>query len=143
RAPAGVGGGSHRGPGARPGCGRGGRVSSPGRGELRHESVPLGDGNRRVPLWNVARDWTRSGVTGFGGPPAHIRLLRRLVVERQRWLDPREFEDAIAACNLLPGPASTQLAIFSARRVAGPLGAVVGGLGFVLPAVAAVLVLST
>jgi chromate transporter len=118
-------------------------VSSPGRGELRHESVPLGDGDRRVPLRDVAREWTRIGVTGFGGPPAHIRLLRRLVVERRRWLDPREFEDAIAACNLLPGPASTQLAIFSAQRVAGPLGAVVGGLGFVLPAVAAVLMLST
>ncbi len=97
---------------------------------------------RRLPLGIVAREWTRIGVTGFGGPPAHIALLRRLVVDREHWIDPSEFEDAIAACNLLPGPASTQLAIFCAQRLAGPLGAVVGGLGFILPAVAAVIALS-
>jgi chromate transporter len=96
----------------------------------------------RVPLSTIARDWTRIGVTGFGGPPAHIALLRRLVVEREHWMDDRAFEDAIAACNLLPGPASTQLAIFCARRLGGPLGAVVGGLGFIAPAVIAVLALS-
>ncbi len=93
-------------------------------------------------LRDVAREWTRIGVTGFGGPPAHIALLRRLTVERYHWLDAREFEDANAACNLLPGPASTQLAIFCAYRVAGPLGAIVGGIGFVVPAVGLVLVLS-
>src|SRR5438105_1669401 len=95
-----------------------------------------------VPLGTIAREWTRIGITGFGGPPAHIALLRGLVVERERWLDPREFEDAIAACNLLPGPASTQLAIFCARRLGGPAGALVGGLGFIAPAVAVMLVLS-
>jgi chromate transporter len=55
----------------------------------------------------------------FGGPPAHIALLRKLCVEDRKWLDPREFEDALAACNLPPGPASTQLAIFCAWRVRG------------------------
>jgi chromate transporter len=90
----------------------------------------------------VAREWTRIGVTGFGGPPAHIALLRRLVVDRRRWMDAREFEDAIAACGLLPGPASTQLAIFCAYRVAGPAGAIVGGVAFIIPAVAAILALS-
>jgi chromate transporter len=96
----------------------------------------------RVPLRTVAREWGRIGVTGFGGPPTHIALLRRLVVDRRRWLEPSELEDAIAACNLLPGPASTQLAIYSARRLAGPLGAVVGGLAFIVPAVVLILVLS-
>jgi chromate transporter len=95
-----------------------------------------------VPLRVIAREWTRIGVTGFGGPPTHIALLRRLVVDRERWMEDRELEDAIAACNLLPGPASTQLAIFCARRLAGPLGAVVGGLAFVVPAVVAVIALS-
>ena len=75
-----------------------------------------------VPLRTIALQWTRIGVTGFGGPPTHIALLRRLVVEERRWVDQREFEDALAACNLLPGPASTQLAIFlpagSAARAA-------------------------
>ena len=71
----------------------------------------------RVPLSRIAREWARLGITGFGGPPAHIKLLRTLCVEHSGWIDPVEFEDAIAACNLLPGPASTQLAIYCARRV--------------------------
>jgi chromate transporter len=95
-----------------------------------------------VPLRTVGLEWTRIGITGFGGPPAHIALLRRLVIERRHWIGEGEFEDAIAACNLLPGPASTQLAIFCARRLAGGIGAVVGGLGFVVPAVAMILALS-
>jgi chromate transporter len=67
--------------------------------------------------------WIR--LTGFGGPPAHIALLRRLVVERRdwNWMDAQAFEDANAACSLLPGPASTQLAILCAYRLAGPAGA--------------------
>jgi chromate transporter len=93
-------------------------------------------------LATVAGRWTRIGVTGFGGPPAHIALLRQLVVGRKRWMDSQEFEDANAACGLLPGPASTQLAIFCAYRVAGPVGAIVGGLGFIVPAVVLVLALS-
>jgi chromate transporter len=96
----------------------------------------------RAPLGEIAREWLRIGVTGFGGPPAHISLLRRLVVERKRWMDAHAFEDANAACSLLPGPSSTQLAIFCAYRVGGWPGAIVGGLGFVVPAVVMVLVLS-
>lgn len=95
-----------------------------------------------VPLVKIAREWTRIGLTGFGGPPAHITLLRKLVVHRERWMDPRAFEDANAACSLLPGPASTQLSIFCAYRAGGMAGAIVGGLGFVLPAVLLILVLS-
>ena len=87
----------------------------------------------------VLTEWGRIGCVGFGGPPAHIALLRRLCVERRRWLAPVEFEDAIAACNLLPGPASTQLAIYSAWRLRGTAGALVGGLAFVLPGLVAIL----
>jgi chromate transporter len=96
----------------------------------------------RVSLRTIAREWTRIGITGFGGPPAHIELLRGLVVERHPWIAPAEFQDAIAACSLLPGPASTQLAIFCARRLGGPAGALVGGLGFILPSVVLMLALS-
>jgi chromate transporter len=93
-------------------------------------------------LETVAREWTRIGVTGFGGPPAHIALLRKLVVDREGWMDHHAFEDANAACSLLPGPSSTQLAIFCAYRVAGWPGAIVGGLGFIVPAVILILALS-
>jgi chromate transporter len=95
-----------------------------------------------APLSVIAREWLRIGLIGFGGPPAHISLLRDLMVRREGWMDARAFEDANAACSLLPGPSSTQLSIFCAYRVGGPAGAVIGGLGFVVPAVVMVLVLS-
>jgi chromate transporter len=93
-------------------------------------------------LADVAREWGRIGAVGFGGPPAHVALLRDLVVERRGWLDAREFEDANAACGILPGPASTQLAIYCAQRVAGLRGAVVGGLAFILPGLVLILLLA-
>lgn len=97
---------------------------------------------RRVPLATVVREWGRLGFTGFGGPPAHVAMLRELCVERHHWIDAREFEDANAACGLLPGPASTQLAIYCAQRVAGRAGAVVGGLGFILPGLVMIIALA-
>ena len=99
-------------------------------------------GRPQADLPTVLREWGRIGCTGFGGPPAHIALLRRLCVDRRRWLDAREFEDAIAVCNLLPGPASTQLAIFCAWRVRGRLGALAGGLAFIVPGLVLILALS-
>jgi chromate transporter len=96
----------------------------------------------RVSLPRIAREWTRIGLTGFGGPPAHIELLRRLVVVQEHWIDAQTFQDANAACGLLPGPASTQLAILCAYRVGGPAGALIGGLGFIVPAVVSILLLS-
>ncbi len=105
-------------------------------------AVEQGGPRGGVPLATVAREWTRIGVTGFGGPPAHVALLRRLVVHDRGWMDARAFEDANAACSLLPGPASTQLAIFCAYRAGGWPGAIVGGLGFVVPAVVLILALS-
>ena len=91
----------------------------------------------------VAREWARIGCIGFGGPPAHIKLFRQLCVERNTWLTADEFEDALSACNLLPGPASTQLAIYCAWRIGGLAAAVVGGVGFIAPGLVAILALST
>ena len=90
----------------------------------------------------ILREWGRIGCVGFGGPPTHIRLLRDLCVGRRGWLDATEFEDALAACNLLPGPASTQLAIFCAWRLRGRAGALAGGAAFILPGLALILVLA-
>jgi chromate transporter len=103
---------------------------------------PGGGTGGRGPLATVAREWTRLGAIGFGGPPTHILLLRQLCVERRRWIPADEFEDAIAACNLLPGPASTQLAIYCAGRVAGWPGTLAGGAGFILPGLATILALA-
>jgi chromate transporter len=95
-----------------------------------------------VSLAVIVREWSRIGITGFGGPPAHIALLRRLCVERNSWVSESEFEDGIAATSLLPGPASTQLAIYCAWRLAGPMGAIVGGACFIVPGLVIILALS-
>ena len=90
----------------------------------------------------MAREWGRIGCIGFGGPPTHIKLLRDLCVERKQWLTSVEFEDAVATCNLLPGPASTQLAIFCAWRVRGRPGALLGGAAFIVPGLILILALA-
>jgi chromate transporter len=69
-------------------------------------------------------------------------LLRRLCVENNRWIEAQEFDDGIAATNLLPGPASTQLAIYCAWRLRGVAGAIVGGLCFIVPGLVLILALS-
>jgi chromate transporter len=93
-------------------------------------------------LREVLQAWGRIGTLGFGGPPTHIAMLRDLCVERRGWMDAKEFEDAVAACNLLPGPSSTQLAIFCAWRVRGRVGALVGGLAFIVPGLILILALA-
>jgi chromate transporter len=94
------------------------------------------------PLRVIAREWGRIGCLGFGGPPAHIALLRELCVVRHGWLTSPQFDRALAAVNLLPGPASTQLAIYCAWRLRGTRGALLGGLGFVIPGLVLILMLS-
>jgi chromate transporter len=95
-----------------------------------------------VSLATIVREWGRIGCIGFGGPPAHIRLLRDLCVQRRQWLEAQDFEDAVAVCNLLPGPASTQLAIFCAWWLRGRLGALAGGVAFIVPGLIVILVLA-
>jgi chromate transporter len=96
----------------------------------------------QVSLRTIAREWLRLGCIGFGGPPTHITLLRRMCVEERGWIAPKEFDEAIAATNLLPGPASTQLAIFCAWRLRGTIGAILGGLCFIVPGLVLILGLS-
>jgi chromate transporter len=93
-------------------------------------------------LARIVLDWGRIGCIGFGGPPAHVALFRELCVQRRRWLTGVQFERAIAATNLLPGPASTQLAIYCAWRLRGYRGALLGGLCFILPGLIAIVALA-
>ena len=101
-------------------------------------SAPAG----RVGLATIAREWGRIGCIGFGGPPTHIALLRQLCVQRRRWISAGEFEDGIAVTNLLPGPASTQLAIFTAWRLRGVPGGLIGGFCFIVPGLVLILALA-
>jgi chromate transporter len=104
--------------------------------------MPSSDPHGEPSLAEIARQWGRIGCVGFGGPPAHIALLRELCVERRGWLSAAAFERAIAAANLLPGPASTQLAIYCAWRLRASRGALIGGVCFILPGLVLILALS-
>jgi chromate transporter len=83
----------------------------------------------------VARLFLKLGVIGFGGPAAHIAMMRDEVVRRRGWIDDAEFLDLVGATNLIPGPNSTELAIHLGHRRAGARGLVVAGLCFIAPAV--------
>jgi chromate transporter len=95
-----------------------------------------------IALRTVLREWGRIGCIGFGGPPAHIALLRDLCVTRRRWISEEDFEHGVAATNLLPGPSSTQLAIFCAWRLRGVPGALAGGAAFIVPGLIAIIALA-
>ncbi|MDO8185228.1 chromate efflux transporter [Conexibacter sp. JD483] len=93
-------------------------------------------------LATLLRDFGRIGCLGFGGPPAHVAMLRELVVDRRAWIGGDDFEHGLAATNVLPGPGSTQLAIWCAWRVRGLPGALAGGAAFILPGLLVILALA-
>ena len=75
----------------------------------------------------------------FGGPAAHIALMRDEVVRQRGWMSEEEFMDSVGAVNLLPGPNSTELALHIGRQQAGTGGLLVAGACFILPPMALVL----
>jgi chromate transporter len=96
----------------------------------------------RPPLAQVALLFLRLGVTAFGGPAAHIAMMQTEVVEQRRWLSCEEFLDLLGAANLIPGPSSTELAIFIGYRLAGAAGLALAGVCFILPAFLMVLAIA-
>ncbi|MCH7748404.1 MAG: chromate efflux transporter [Acidobacteria bacterium] len=88
---------------------------------------------RRGSLGELAGLFLRLGVTAFGGPAAHIGMLRDEVVERRRWLRDAEFLDLLAATNLIPGPNSTEMAIHVGYKRGGLPGLLLAGGCFILP----------
>lgn len=73
------------------------------------------------------------GCVSFGGPAAHIGYFQRAFVERLGWLTQAEFAQLLALCQLLPGPASSQLGFAIGRQRAGLGGALAAFAGFTLP----------
>ena len=85
-------------------------------------------------LRELAGLFLRLGVTAFGGPAAHIAMMRDEVVERRRWLTDNEFLDLLGATMLIPGPNSTEMAIHLGYRRGGLPGLIVAGSCFIIPA---------
>jgi len=90
--------------------------------------------SKPTPLGELALVFLRLGTTAFGGPAAHIALMRQEFVERRGWLTEAEFLDLVGASNLIPGPSSTEVAIHIGRQRAGWAGLLLAGLCFILPA---------
>ena len=103
-----------------------------------HESTPRGPHALR----EVAVLFLKLGWIAFGGPAAHIALMRQEVVARRRWLREQQFLDLLGASNLIPGPTSTELAIYLGYARAGRAGLVLAGVLFILPAMLLVLAIA-
>ena len=85
-------------------------------------------------LAQLAALFLRLGATAFGGPAAHVAMMRNEVVDRRRWLTDAEFLDLLAATHLIPGPNSTEMAIHLGLRRGGLPGLAISGVCFILPA---------
>src|SRR5215216_1528326 len=94
---------------------------------------------RATELRELARLFTKLGFVAFGGPAAHVAMMRQEVVTRRGWMDDQEFLDLNGATNLIPGPNSTELAIHIGRERAGLPGLLVAGTCFIVPATLIVL----
>jgi chromate transporter len=80
------------------------------------------------------RFFIRLGLTAFGGPAAHIALMERGAVEERAWMSREQFLDLVGACNLLPGPSSTQVAMALGFARARWGGLAIAGACFIVPA---------
>ncbi len=93
-------------------------------------------------LAEVVRVFLKLGVIGFGGPAAHIAMMRDELVRRRRWVSDERFLDLLGMTNLIPGPNSTEMAIHLGYVRAGWPGLLLGGACFIVPAVVIVLALA-
>jgi chromate transporter len=93
--------------------------------------------SKRGSVFEVLAVALKLGLTSFGGPIAHLGYFRREYVERRNWLDDEAFADLVALCQLLPGPASSELGIAIGTRRAGYLGGIAAWIGFTLPSAVA------
>jgi chromate transporter len=100
------------------------------------KSRPLGS------VYEVAPLFLKLGTIAFGGPAAHIAMMQDEVVRRRQWMTHAEFLDLLGATNLIPGPNSTEMAIYIGHRRAGWPGLLVAGTCFIVPAMILVLVCS-
>ena len=93
-------------------------------------------------LAEIAAVFLKVGLIAVGGPAAHVALMRREVVVRRHWVDEKTFLDDFAACQLIPGPSSTELAILLGYRRGGAPGLIIAGTLFILPAALMMLALA-
>jgi chromate transporter len=104
------------------------------------QDQPLSAG--KASLSRLALFFLRLGTTAFGGPAAHIAMMEDEVVRRRRWVLREKFLDLLGAANLIPGPSSTEMAIFIGYLCEGWMGLMLAGICFIVPAMIMVLALA-
>jgi hypothetical protein len=90
--------------------------------------------SQSVSIRELSGFFLRLGYTAFGGPAAHVAMMEDELVRRRQWLSRQKFLDLLAASNLIPGPSSSELAIYIGYLLAGRAGLLVAGVCFILPA---------
>src|SRR5271163_4712361 len=89
---------------------------------------------REASLGQIALVFLKLGTIAFGGPPAHLAMMEEEFVRRRKWITHAEFLDRLAIANLIPGPSSTEVAIFVGQLKRGWPGLIVAGSCFIIPA---------
>ncbi|MBI2815310.1 MAG: chromate efflux transporter [Acidobacteria bacterium] len=97
---------------------------------------------RRASLAELGRVFLKLGSIGFGGPLVHLALIQYECVEKRKWMEESDLLQGLAISQILPGPVSTQLAIYAGYRLGGLAGGTVSGIAFILPAFVLMLVLT-
>ncbi|KPQ03050.1 chromate efflux transporter [Marinobacter sp. HL-58] len=86
-----------------------------------------------LPAWHIFMLFLRLGLTSFGGPAAHLGFFHEEFVKRRRWLSDSAYGEVVALCQLLPGPASSQVGLTLGFLQNGYRGAAAAWIGFTLP----------
>ncbi|MDK2769976.1 MULTISPECIES: chromate efflux transporter [Sphingomonas] len=84
----------------------------------------------------------RFGMMAFGGPVAQIAMIRRELVDEERWIPSDRFNKLLAVMQVLPGPEAHELCVHLGIRAKGRLGGLLAGLGFMLPGLVLMLALA-
>jgi chromate transporter len=93
-------------------------------------------------LREIAREFLRLGFVAYGGAAAHIAMMEERFVRQRAWVTRERFVDLVGAVNLLPGPTSTELAIYLGEIRGGVPGLITAGACFILPAAVLVVALA-
>src|SRR5215217_8498800 len=84
----------------------------------------------------------RFGCLAWGGPVAQIAMIKRELVEEERWIEPSRFNRFLAIYQVLPGPEAHELCVHFGMMKGGRLGGLLAGLAFMVPGLLLILAIA-
>lgn len=103
-------------------------------GSVNHSVEDRQEAQQPISLAAIALVFLKLGTTAFGGPAAHIAMMEAEFVRKRQWISKSDFLDRLGMANLIPGPSSTEVAIFIGYKLRGWRGLLVAGTCFIVPA---------